>query len=61
LVISTGNEKLRISLSPASGSMDFGIRGDLIDYDRLINAEFEDDLAIPELAPEQFQLFGGIE
>jgi hypothetical protein len=61
LIIATGNEKLRISLSPASGSMDFGIRGDSIDYDRLINAEFEDDLAMPELAPEQYQLFGGME
>jgi hypothetical protein len=34
----------------------FGIRGDTIDYDRLMSAEFEDDLAVPELAdipPEQ--------
>ncbi len=58
LVITTGNETIRISLSPASGLIDFGILGDSIDYDRLINAEIEDDLAIPELVPEQYELFG---
>ena len=50
--------QVRISLSPASGLIDFGILGDSIDYDRLINAEIEDDLAIPELVPEQYELFG---
>jgi hypothetical protein len=34
--------------------MDFGILGDSIDYDRLINAEIEDDLATPELGSEQY-------
>jgi len=57
LIIVTGNEQLRISLSPASGTLDFGILGDSIDYDRLINAELEDDLAIPDLVPEQYSLF----
>jgi hypothetical protein len=61
LIIITGNERLRISLSPASGTLDFGILGDSIDYDRLIGAELEDDLAIPELVPEQYSLFGGEE
>lgn len=59
LRIITGHEELVVSLSPASGSMDFGILGDSIDYDRLIHAEYEDDLATPELGPEQYLLFGG--
>jgi hypothetical protein len=58
LIIITGNERIRISLSPASGIVDFGILGDSIDYDRLINAELEDDLATPELGAEQYLLFG---
>ena len=58
LIIITGNEQLRISLSPASGTLDFGILGDSIDYDRLISAELEDDLATPDLVPEQYSLFG---
>jgi hypothetical protein len=56
LHIPTGHESLRISLAPAAGLLGFGIRGDTIDYDRLMSAEFEDDLAVPELAdipPEQ--------
>ena len=56
LYIPTGHESIRISLAPAAGILGFGIRGDTIDYDRLMNAELEDDLAVPELAeipPEQ--------
>jgi hypothetical protein len=58
LIIITGHERLRISLSPASGTLNFGILGDSIDYDRLIKAELDDDLATPELVPEQYSLFG---
>jgi hypothetical protein len=50
LHLPTGHESIRISLAPAAGLLGFGIRGDMIDYDRLMNAEFEDDLAVPELA-----------
>ena len=50
---------IRIGLTPARGVVDFGIISDTVDYDRLINAEMEDDLAVPELAPEksQYDLF----
>jgi hypothetical protein len=58
LIISTGHERVRISLSPASGTLDFGILGDSIDYDRLISAELDDDLTTPELVSEQYLLFG---
>lgn len=50
LHIPTGHESIQIDLAPATGLLGFGIRGDTIDYDRLMNAEFEDDLAVPELA-----------
>jgi hypothetical protein len=61
LCIPTGQEPIRIGLTPARGVVDFGIISDSVDYDRLINAEMEDDLAVPELAPEksQFDLFSG--
>lgn len=52
----TGHEEIVISLAPASGMLGFGINGDSIDYDRLMNAEYEDDLKVPELdaiEPEQ--------
>ena len=41
--------------------MDFGILGDSIDYDRLINAEIEDDLATPELDSEQYSFLFEVE
>jgi hypothetical protein len=59
ICIPTGQESIRVGLTPARGLVGFGIVSDTVDYDRLINAEMEDDLAIPELAPEssQFDLF----
>ncbi|MCU1323030.1 MAG: hypothetical protein JWM43_2679 [Acidobacteriaceae bacterium] len=59
LSIETGNERVRVSLNPASGNMSFGILGDSIDYERLVNAEYEDDLAVPDLAPFQFSMLFG--
>jgi hypothetical protein len=59
LRIKTGHEAIAISLTPANGTLGFGIGGDTIDYDRLMNAEFQDDLSIPDLqpvAPEQYSL-----
>jgi hypothetical protein len=41
----------------------FGIGGDTIDYDRLMNAEFEDDLRVPDLEairPEQLSFGFGV-
>jgi hypothetical protein len=49
LRIKTGHEAIVINVSPTVGSIGFGINGDSIDYDRLMNAEFQDDLAIPDL------------
>lgn len=60
LVISTGHERLVVGLTPANGTLEFGILGDSIDYERLIQAEFEDDLAVPNLTEnksEQMRLF----
>lgn len=57
LHIPVGNESVRVSLAPASGLLGFGIRGDTLDYDRLMAAEYEDDLVVPELkdiGDEQF-------
>jgi hypothetical protein len=53
LIMKTGLEQIKISLAPASGTMNFGILGDSIDYDRLISAEIEDDLATPALDSER--------
>jgi hypothetical protein len=61
LVIPTGHERIVIGLIPANGELEFGISGDSVDYDRLLQAEFEDDLAVPDLAeeaPAQMLLFG---
>ena len=52
----TGQEPVRIGLTPARGLMGYGIMADNMDYDRLIEAEMEDDLAMPELGPEDTQL-----
>lgn len=59
LSIPTGQGPIRVGLTPARGVIDFGIVSDTVDYDRLIGAEMEDDLSVPELAPEaaQFDLF----
>jgi len=61
ICIQTGQAPIRIGLTPARGLVGFGISSDTVDYDRMINAEMEDDLSVPELAPEkpQFELFSG--
>jgi hypothetical protein len=63
LRIPTGHEGIAISLVPAAGLIGFGIGGDTIDYDRLMNAEFEDDLRVPDLEairPEQLSFGFGV-
>jgi hypothetical protein len=47
--IETGQTPIRVALTPATGMLGFGIRGDWIDYDELMRAEMEDDLAMPQL------------
>jgi hypothetical protein len=61
LCIPTGQAPIRVGLTPARGIVGFGISSDAVDYDRLVSAEMEDDLSVPELAPEkpQFDLFSG--
>ena len=63
LCIPTGQAPIRVGLTPARGIVGFGISSDAVDYDRLVNAEMQDDLSVPELAPEkpQFDLFSGQE
>jgi len=57
----TGHERVVVGLTPANGTLQFGILGDSIDYERLIQAEFEDDLAVPvvdeESVSRQLDLF----
>jgi hypothetical protein len=48
--IPTGQGPIRIGLAPASGFLGFGILGDRIDYDGLMNSEIEDDIAVPQLS-----------
>jgi hypothetical protein len=45
----TGQKPVRISLTPASGKLGFGILADQIDYDELMRAEMEDDIEVPQL------------
>jgi hypothetical protein len=64
LEISTGHERILVDLRPATADMAYGINGDVIDYDSLIAAEYEDDLAVPELgqdAQRQYGLFDSLE
>jgi len=48
----TGHDRVVVGLTPANGTLQFGILGDSIDYERLIQAEFEDDLAVPVVDEE---------
>jgi hypothetical protein len=47
--IPTGQRPIRISLTPASDSLDFGIIGDQMNFDAAMQAEMEDDLEVPQL------------
>ena len=49
IFIPTGQKPIRISLTPASGDLEFGILADQIDYDGLMRAEMEDDIELPQL------------
>src|SRR5712692_2455819 len=49
LYIPTGQKPIRISLTPATGDLGFGIAADHIDYDELMRSEMEDDLEVPQL------------
>jgi hypothetical protein len=49
LFIPTGQQPIRISLTPATGEFGFGIAADHIDYDELMRSEMEDDLEVPQL------------
>ncbi len=56
ILIPAGQQSLRIALTPATGSLGFGILCDNVDYDRLVRAEMDDDLQVPPLGPEVEQL-----
>jgi hypothetical protein len=49
--INTSQAPIRAKLTPLSGITPFGIPSDLMDYDRLMLAEMEDDLLMPALGP----------
>lgn len=53
LRIETGQTPIRVDLTPISGSLGFGIASDQLSFDRLMEAELQDDLAVPQL-----ELFG---
>ena len=45
----TGQTPIRVDLTPISGSLGFGIASDQLSFDRLMEAELQDDLAVPQL------------
>jgi len=47
--IPTGQRPIRISLTPASGCLEFGIVADQMDFDAAMRAEMEDDVEVPQL------------
>jgi TIR domain len=53
LNIETGQTPVRVDLTPISGTLGFGIASDQVNFDRLMEAEIQDDLAVPQL-----ELFG---
>ncbi len=56
LTVPVGKQAFNVALTPATGAIGFGILCDSVDYDRLIQAEMDDDLEVPVLAPEAEQL-----
>jgi hypothetical protein len=53
LRIETGESSICVDLAPISGTLDFGIASDQMNFDALMEAEMEDDYRIPQL-----ELFG---
>jgi len=53
LTIETGQIPIRVDLTPISGTLGFGIASDQVNFDRLMEAEIQDDVAVPQL-----ELFG---
>jgi hypothetical protein len=53
LRIETGESPICVDLAPISGTLEFGIASDQMNFDALMEAEMEDDYRIPQL-----ELFG---
>jgi hypothetical protein len=53
LRIETGQSPICVDLTPISGTLDFGIASDQMDFDALMNTELQDDYRVPQL-----ELFG---
>lgn len=53
LAIETGQTRICVDLTPISGTLGFGIASDQMNFDRLMDAEIQDDAAVPQL-----ELFG---
>ncbi|HKR32405.1 MAG TPA: toll/interleukin-1 receptor domain-containing protein, partial [Terriglobales bacterium] len=49
LRIETGQEPVCVDLTPISGTLDFGIASDQMDFDALMDAEVADDARVPQL------------
>jgi len=53
LTIETGQTPIRVDLTPIFGTLAFGIASDQMSFDRLMEAEIQDDVGVPQL-----ELFG---
>jgi hypothetical protein len=53
LTIETGQAPIRVDLTPIFGTLAFGIASDQMNFDRLMEAEIQDDMKVPQL-----ELFG---
>lgn len=53
LTIETGQMPIQVDLTPISGTLGFGIGSDQVNFDRLMDAEIQDDRKVPQL-----ELFG---
>lgn len=53
LVIETGQTPISVDLTPVSGTLGFGIASDQVNFDKLMEAEIQDDAIVPQL-----ELFG---
>jgi hypothetical protein len=52
LRVETGQSPICVDLAPISGTLDFGIASDQLDFDAVMDAEVEDDYRVPQLEME---------
>src|SRR5206468_6516591 len=49
LTIETGEGPIQVDLAPISGTLNFGVASDHMNFDRLMEAEIQDDFKVPQL------------